>query len=111
MLVMSCMKVRSSPPRRPRAYRMVARAEAAAITEQRIRDAALALFMARDYSDVTLEDIAARASVAMPTVLRRFGSKARLLDAVSRQRSREIFVERAPAASDDASAAIASLCA
>jgi len=56
---------------------MVARAEAAAATEERIRSAALALFMARDYSDVTLEDIAARAKVAMPTVLRRFGSKAR----------------------------------
>jgi AcrR family transcriptional regulator len=94
-----------------RAYRMVARAEAAAATEERIRHAALALFMAHDYSDVTLEDIAARAGVAMPTVLRRFGSKARLLDAVSRRRAREIFAEREPVVRDDAGAAIASLCA
>src|SRR5262245_5270243 len=62
-------------PARKRPYRMSSRAAAAARTLERIRDAATALFWERTYDDVSLEHVAARARVSLPTVLRKFGSK------------------------------------
>jgi AcrR family transcriptional regulator len=66
----------------PRPYKMVRRAEAAERTRLRIIEAGIGLFMARYYSDVTLEQVAAEAQVTLQTVLRRFGSKEGLFDAV-----------------------------
>jgi AcrR family transcriptional regulator len=62
-----------------RRYHMGARAEQAANTRRRILDAALELFSTAAYDDVSLERIAARARVALKTVLRRFHSKDGLL--------------------------------
>jgi AcrR family transcriptional regulator len=65
---------------RKRRYRMGARAEAAAETRRRILDAARESFMAAPfYDDVSLEQIAERAGVALKTIQRRFGSKDDLL--------------------------------
>src|SRR5689334_10972677 len=58
-----------------RAYQMTARADAAAATLERIRAAATGLFSERSYDEVSLEDVARRARVSLPTVLRKFGSK------------------------------------
>jgi AcrR family transcriptional regulator len=55
------------------------RAEQAAATRDRILDAAYELFMAEPYDDVTLELVAERAGVSVPTVLRHVGSKDGLL--------------------------------
>jgi AcrR family transcriptional regulator len=63
-----------------RRYRMAARAQAAALTRQRILDVARALFLrAPSVDDVSLEQIAQQAGVALKTVQRRFGSKDQLL--------------------------------
>src|SRR6185437_4741764 len=70
-------------PPRSRGYRMVARADAAARTHQRIIDAALELYSEHDFEQVSLEDVAARADVTVRTVLRRFGGKEALLEAVA----------------------------
>lgn len=62
---------------------MGVRADAAEETRRRILDATIGLHMERYYDQVSLEDVAARAGVAVQTVLRRFGSKDRLIDAAS----------------------------
>lgn len=67
----------------PRPYRMVARSEAAARTRQRIIDAAFELYSHHDFEDVSLDGVAARAGVTVRTVLRRFGTKEALVDAVA----------------------------
>lgn len=71
------MKKRSVPRLPPprRAYRQVARAAASHESEQRILEAATALFSENYYDNVTLEAVAERAGVTQKTVLRRFGSK------------------------------------
>jgi AcrR family transcriptional regulator len=63
-----------------RSYTQRARARSAEATRQRILDAAVALLSSRLRSDVRLEDVAAEAGVSVPTVLRAYGSRARLIE-------------------------------
>src|SRR5258708_17144950 len=100
------MKLRKGGPAAKRAYRMGARAEAAAETERRIREAAMDLLMIRDYGDVALADVAAKAGVTLQTVLRKFASKEGLLDAVFREASRQVFADRAPQTPGDTASAV-----
>lgn len=65
-----------------RGYQMRARAEAAEHTALRIMDAAVALWRERDYDEFTLREVADRAGVSLSTVMRRFGSKEGLAEAV-----------------------------
>ena len=58
-----------------RTYRGTAQAEVAALTRQRIIEAALALAETRWIDEITLEQIATRAGVTVQTILRHFGSK------------------------------------
>jgi len=71
----------SADDARPRRrYHMASRALSAAATRQRILGAARALLLAApSFDDVSLEQIAERAGVALKTVQRRFGSKDALL--------------------------------
>lgn len=89
-----------------RSYRMVARAEAAARTQRQIVEAALLLYMERDFEQVTLEDVAARAGVTVRTVLRRFGSKETLLDAVAEAGNQAIEERRGNVPPGDVAGAI-----
>jgi AcrR family transcriptional regulator len=89
-----------------RRYRMVARAETAARTHRQILEAALALYTERDFDQVSLEDVAARAGVAVRTVLRRFGSKEALVDAVAQAGDQAVEDRRQDVASGDAAAAV-----
>lgn len=59
---------------------MTARAEAADHTRRRILVAAAELASERFLDDVSLEDVAARAGVAVRTVIRRFGNRANLVE-------------------------------
>ena len=93
-------------PGRARRYRMVARAETAARTHRQILEAALALYTERDFDQVSLEDVAARAGVAVRTVLRRFGSKEALVDAVAQAGDQAVEDRRQDVASGDAEAAV-----
>jgi AcrR family transcriptional regulator len=67
-----------------RAYRMTARADAAAATRERLLAAAWQHFGSRPYEEVRLEDIASDASVTVQTLYLRFGSKDDLLAAAYR---------------------------
>jgi AcrR family transcriptional regulator len=58
-----------------RSYTMKARAASAAITAERIVEAAKELLMNKVIAEITLADIAARAGVTVQTILRRFGDK------------------------------------
>jgi AcrR family transcriptional regulator len=58
-----------------RRYRMVARAEAAAATRQRLLEAAWRHFSDRPFDGVRLADVAADAGVSVQTLLAHFGSK------------------------------------
>ena len=57
---------------------MVARAEAAAATREKILDAAWGQFSQLPYEEVRLADVAAAAGVSEPTVYSNFGTKDRL---------------------------------
>lgn len=85
---------------------MVARSESAARTHGRIIAAAFALYSERDFDQVSLDDIAARADVTVRTVLRRFGSKEGLLDAVAEAGNQAVEDRRQEVAPGDAAAAI-----
>jgi AcrR family transcriptional regulator len=67
------------PPPRKRGYRMSARAITAAATSERILGVAWRLFGELPCDQVTLPDIAAEASVSVPTLHKTFGSKESLL--------------------------------
>jgi AcrR family transcriptional regulator len=65
----------SDPERAKRPYRMQARAEATAATQQRILAAAEAAFDELPLNELTLATVAERAGVSVQTVLRHFGSR------------------------------------
>lgn len=88
-----------------RPYRMVARAEVARATGERVLDVALELFTERPYEDISVEEIAQRAQVTKRTVLRRFGSKEALfLAAMERGGRREMHARDAAPVGDTAGA-------
>jgi AcrR family transcriptional regulator len=65
--------VADTPERRT--YRLVARAEAAAATRERLLEAAWRHFSERPFESVRLADVAADASVSVQTLLTHFGAK------------------------------------
>ncbi len=77
-----------------RPYTMRARADAVAGTRARIVAAALALGEDTRSVDLTLDAVAARAEVGVRTVLRHFGSRDGLLDAVFAAGRAEVEAER-----------------
>src|SRR3712207_1924533 len=77
-----------------RRYRMRVRAEAAAETGRRILEAVIELHTERFFDQVSLEDIAERAGVTVQTVIRRFGSKERLIEAAAEEANRRVVRQR-----------------
>ena len=87
-----------------RTYRQSARAVAAEATGERILDA-FADHLRREWFDVIrLEDVAHDAGVTVQTVIRRFGSKEGLLDAMHQRLGQEIRQRREVAPGDIAGA-------
>lgn len=84
----------SGQTRKKRAYRGTIQAEIAALTERRIIEAALELFDERWADQITLDEIAKRAGVTVQTLLRHFGSKDRLANAVSQEAFRRAMQQR-----------------
>jgi AcrR family transcriptional regulator len=66
-----------------RPYRMVARAEAAAATAERILDAAIEVFWETPGEQFSLDEVARRAGVTVQTVIRRFGGRGGLFAAAA----------------------------
>jgi AcrR family transcriptional regulator len=75
-------------------YRMTARAEAADLTHRRILGAATELAGERFLDEISLEDVAARAGVAARTVIRRFGNRAKLVQAAIDAANRQVSSRR-----------------
>lgn len=96
------MKVADEPSKRP--YRMRARAEAAERVSEQLLDAAYDVLLERSYDELTLQEVADRAGSSMSTLLRRFGSKEGLLEAL--MRSDRYAPARVRVASGDIDAAV-----
>lgn len=77
-----------------RAYRGTIQAEVAALTRQRIMEAVLHLYDSSWMDQITLQQIAERAGVTVQTVLRHFGSKEGIEEAISLAVSQEVVRER-----------------
>jgi AcrR family transcriptional regulator len=84
-----------------REYRMIRRGAAVAATRERILAATIELGYEELDLDPTLERIAARAGVSVQTVLRRFGSRAALLDEAVAAAQAAVADERLPAAAEN----------
>lgn len=96
-----------TPQKRP--YRMRARAEAAAETGRRILEAVIELHRERFWDQVSLEDIAERAGVTVRTVIRRYGSKKRLIEAAAEEGTRQVMHQRYQAPIGDIESAVKNL--
>ncbi len=109
MLVFTNMKYDEVDNQGRRRYRMGARADAAAETGRRIVGAVIELHMERYFDQVSLEDIAERAGVTVQTVLRRFGSKDRLIEAASEEVRGRVLKQRNEAPVGDVAGAVENL--
>lgn len=77
-----------------RSYTMGARAQAVEETRRRIISALFGLSMERLVTDISLGDVAAVAGVSVQTILRQFGSRAGLLEAMTAHAKDTIAEER-----------------
>lgn len=73
---------------------MVARAEAAAITAERILDATVEVFWELPTDQISLEEIARRAGVTVQTVIRRFGGRDGLIAAAVEREAEKVGRQR-----------------
>lgn len=77
-----------------RVYRQSARASAAEATGERIVEAFFAAMQERWFDEIKLDEIAREAGVTAQTVIRRFGSKEGLLDALRQQMDVKVGARR-----------------
>jgi AcrR family transcriptional regulator len=104
---MKSTKRRTPTARAARGYRQEARAEQTQANLRAVLDAAVAhLRTARRVADVTLEGIAADASVTVRTILRQFGSKDGIMEAAFAEIGKQIEAYRQPTAPGDVDAAL-----
>jgi AcrR family transcriptional regulator len=88
---------------------MGVRAAAAERTVDRIHGAAFALFRSRPFREVTLQAIADASGVTLQTVLRRFGSKARLFTEATQGQLESVFKGREVGTPGDVPAIVGTL--
>ena len=88
---------------------MVARAEAAAATGERILDAAADLFWESPGEQMSLDEVARRADVSVQTVIRRFGGREGLFVALAEREQARVREERDRAPTGDVAAAVSVL--
>ncbi|HEX9057487.1 MAG TPA: TetR/AcrR family transcriptional regulator [Ktedonobacterales bacterium] len=77
-----------------RPYVMKARADAKQETHQRILRAGTELLWEKVSPEITLDDIAERSGVSIQTVLRHFGTREKLFDAIESFLHQEVVAER-----------------
>jgi AcrR family transcriptional regulator len=90
----------------PRQYRMVARAQSAAATGERILDAAVEAFWEDPGRQVSLDEVARRAGVTAQTVIRRFGGRDGVLAAAAEREAERVSRQRDEAPTGDLRAAV-----
>jgi AcrR family transcriptional regulator len=79
---------------------MVARAQAAERTRERILDVAVDVFFQEPGANISLDEVARRAGVTVQTVIRRFGGRNGLLAAAGERESERVRKEREVAPGD-----------
>ena len=85
---------------------MVARAESAAATAERILDAAVEVFWELPTDKISLDEVGRRAGVTVQTVIRRFGGREGLLAAGVQRESDKIRSQRLQAPVGDVASAV-----
>jgi AcrR family transcriptional regulator len=85
---------------------MVARAEAAATTAERILDAAVEVFWELPTDQISLDEIARRAGVTVQTLIRRFGGREGLLAAAAEREAEKVGRQRDEAMPGDPARAV-----
>jgi AcrR family transcriptional regulator len=85
---------------------MVARAEAAEATGERILDAAIELFWDRPTDQISLSEVARRADVSTQTIIRRFRTKDELLAAAGEREATRVRRHRDTAPVGDTEGAV-----
>jgi AcrR family transcriptional regulator len=100
------MNMKGNPEPSKRRYRMTKRAEAASATRERILEAAAAIFWERPLIDISLEAVALRAGVSLPTVIRHFGDKGGLFAAAVEREYERVRGQRDEAPAGDARTAV-----
>ena len=85
---------------------MVARAESAAATGERILDAAVEVFWELPTDKISLDEVGRRAGVTVQTVIRRFGGREGLLAAGVQRESDKIRSQRLQAPVGDVASAV-----
>ena len=85
---------------------MLARAESAAATGERILDAAVEVFWELPGEQVSLDEVARRAGVTVQTVIRRFGGRDGLLAAAAEREAERVRRQRDEAPVGDAARAV-----
>ena len=85
----------------PRSYTMTARAATADQTRDRILDATIAIALETQRLDFSLEQVAERSDRSVQTILRRFGSRDRLLQQAIERGTARVAAERRPAEPGD----------
>lgn len=88
---------------------MTARAESVRATSDRILDAMLALFLERPTEQIRLEDVADRAGVTVPTVVRHFGNKDGLIAAAGAREMERVSAHRTTSVAGDLAATVSNL--
>jgi AcrR family transcriptional regulator len=96
-------------PEGTRSYHKKARAEAERATGEAILDAAFAAFGRDSFDRVTLQQIAADSRVTVQTVIRRFGSKEELFEALVERERPRILASREAVDGDGLDAALRAL--
>ena len=85
---------------------MVARARSAAVTGERILDAAVELFWELPGEHVSLDEVARRAGVTVQTVIRRFGGRDGLFAAAAEREAERVRGQRDAAPAGDVAGAV-----
>lgn len=92
-----------------RSYAMSARADSFQQTGDQILAAAFERFRVATYDEVTLDQIATDAEVSVQTVIRRFGSKEGLVEAIAEIRKAQVEAQRDQAPVGDPAEAVENL--
>jgi len=98
------MKLKTASPSAPRPYRQTARARAASARDNDILNSFHALLAGRWLDQFTLQDVARGAGVTQQTVIRKFGGKEGLLEALVLELRPQVVARRAVAPGDIARA-------
>jgi AcrR family transcriptional regulator len=85
---------KDTPVKSARAYQSALRAQAALNTRKKILETAMRLFLDHGYGKVTVGDIAATASLALPTVYASTGGKAAILATLIEEAMRDPIVDQ-----------------